>query len=317
MGNAMRTAALLAALTALFMGVGYLIGGALGAVIALIVAIAINAFAYWNSDRLALSSHGAIPATRASDPELVAMVEDLARRADLPMPRVYRLPTDQPNAFATGRSPEHSAVAVTDGLMRMLNREELAGVIAHELAHIKNRDTLIMTIAATVAGAISMLSQFGLFFSSSSSGSKNPLGIVGVLLAAILAPIAAALVQMAISRTREYSADRLGAEICGQPMWLAAALQKIAGGASHYENEPAEDNPSTAHMFIINPLSGRGMDNLFSTHPNTENRIAALREMAGGGFDGGMRSASPAQPSVRRSGPWGGGTRRRSRGPWG
>lgn len=320
--NAIKTAALLAGLTALFMGVGWMIGGMGGALIALVVAVGINFFAYWNSDRLALSSHGAEPVTRASDPELLAMVEDLARSADLPTPRVYRIATEQPNAFATGRSPENSAVAVTDGLRRMLTREELAGVIAHELAHIKNRDTLTMTIAATVAGAISMLAQFGLFFGGSSDN-RNALGFIGVLLAVILAPIAAALVQMAISRTREYSADRDGAAICGHPLWLASALRKISGGAARHEMRSVEANPATAHLFIVNPLSGRRMDNLFATHPNVENRIAALAQMAGADpREIAHPSAASAPP---RSGPWGRSaasgrspwSRQSRRGPWG
>ncbi len=319
--NAIKTAALLAALTALFMGVGWLIGGAAGAVIALVIAVGVNFFAFWNSDRMALSAHGAEPVTRASDPELLSLVELLASRSNLPTPRVYRIPTEQPNAFATGRSPDNAAVAVTDGLRRMLTREELAGVIAHELAHIKNRDTLIMTVAATVAGAISMLAQFGLFFGGSSDN-RNPLGFIGVLLAVILAPVAAALVQMAISRTREYSADRDGAEICGDPLWLAGALRKISGGASRHEMRSVEANPTTAHLFIVNPLSGRRMDNLFATHPNPENRIAALLEMAGRNpaeFSAGAPTASQPGRQAEARGAWGrfsGGDARRARGPW-
>jgi len=269
---------LLAAMTALFMGVGWLIGGTAGLVIAFVVALGTNAFAFWNSDRLALAAHGARPATPQSAPELYAMVEALAERAELPMPGLYIIDSEQPNAFATGRSPEKGAVAVTTGLMRQLSLEELSGVIAHELAHIRNRDTLIMTVAATVAGAISMLAQFGLFFGGGRD--RNPLGIVGVLLAVILAPIAAMLIQMMISRTREYSADRLGAEICGNPLWLASALERISGGARRHEMESAETHPATAHLFIVNPLSGRRMDNLFATHPATENRVAALKAMA-------------------------------------
>lgn len=315
-----KTGLLLAAITALFIGVGYLIGGPTGATIAFFVAAGMNAFAYWNSDKLALRMHNAQPATRASHPDLYAMIEELARNADLPMPAVYVIQEDQPNAFATGRSPENAAVAATTGIMRMLSREELAGVMAHELAHIKNRDTLIMTIAATLAGAISMLAQFGLFFGSSSGENRNPLGFVGVLLAVILAPMAAALIQMTISRTREYSADRMGAEICRNPLWLASALAKISGGARRYEMESAEANPASAHLFIINPLSGARMDNLFSTHPATENRIAALEAMAAETGSATTRSGGPARGEgdgdPRRGGGWAPAVRRQ-RGPWG
>ncbi len=277
--NMFRTMLLLAALTALFMTVGALIGGKGGMLIALVFAIGTNAFAYWNSDKLALSMHGAEPVTRASAPELHAMVADLARKADLPMPRVMLIRSDQPNAFATGRDPENAAVAVTTGIMNTLGRDELAGVIAHELAHIKNRDTLTMTIAATVAGAISMLAQFGMFFGGSRDR-DNPMGPLGGLLAMILAPIGAMIIQMMISRTREYSADKLGAMICGNPLALASALRKISGSARRIEMPSAERNPASAPLFIINPLSGARMDNLFSTHPNVENRIRALEAQA-------------------------------------
>ncbi len=277
--NFFRTGLLLAAMTALFMVVGYMIGGPGGASIAFVVALGMNAFAYWNSDKLALRMHNAEPVTRASAPDLHAMVEELSRNAGIPTPAVYLIRSDQPNAFATGRSPSNAAVAVTSGIMAKLSREELAGVVAHELAHIKNRDTLIMTIAATVAGAISMLAQFGMFFGGGSRDDRNPFGFIGMLLAVFLAPLAAALIQMTISRTREYAADRMGAEICGHPLWLASALQKIAGG-SHVDMQSAETNPASAHLFIINPLSGARMDNLFSTHPATENRVAALKELA-------------------------------------
>lgn len=275
--NLIKTGMLLAAMTALFLVVGYLLGGPAGALIALVVAIGMNGYAYWNSDKLALSAHGARPVTRASAPQLYEMVEDLARKADLPMPEVYVIDTPQPNAFATGRSPEKAAVAATTGIMQLLSREELAGVMAHELAHIKNRDTLIMTIAATVAGAISMLAQFSMFFRGSRN---NAMGLIGMLLAVFLAPIAAALIQMLISRTREYSADRLGGEICGNPLWLASALSKISGAARKIEMDTAERNPASAHLFIVNPLSGARMDNLFSTHPRAENRIEELKKQA-------------------------------------
>jgi heat shock protein HtpX len=289
--NMMRTALLLAAMTALFLMVGYLIAGEGGALIAFVLALAMNGWAYWNSDRMVLRMHNARPVTRASAPELVGLVEQLARRAELPMPAVYVLESNQPNAFATGRNPENSAVAVTRGLIQSCDSEELAGVIAHELAHIKNRDTLIMTITATLAGAIGFLSQFAFFFGGGRDN-RNPLGAIGVLLVMILAPLAAMLVQRAISRTREYSADRAGAMICGQPLWLARALQRIEQLARGVVNEPAERNPASAHLFIINPLHMGGIDNLFRTHPPTADRVRRLRDLAGA-------TAAPA------GGPWG------------
>ncbi len=319
--NHAKTMMLLAAMTALFLGVGWLIGGTAGALIALVVAIGINAFAFWNSDRLALAAHGARAVSPQSEPDLHRMVEGLAERAGLPMPRLYVIDQDQPNAFATGRSPERAAVAVTSGIMRQLSPEELAGVIAHELAHISNRDTLIMTVAATVAGAIAMLAQFGLFFGGGRG--RGALGIIGVILAALLAPIAAMLIQMLISRTREYSADRLGGEICGHPLWLASALARISGGASRHAMETAESHPASAHLFIVNPLAGRRMDGLFTTHPSTENRIAALKRQAvemgrtpnpGAGL-GGLRESQTRQwsaPVTRPQSPW----RSPWRGPW-
>jgi heat shock protein HtpX len=317
--NAVKTMMLLAAMTALFVGAGFLLGGQGGMLIALVFAVATNAFAWWNSDTLALRMHKAEPVTRMGQPDLHAMVEGLARNAGLPMPALYVIQSDQPNAFATGRNPENAAVAVTTGLMRMLTREELAGVIAHELAHIRNRDTLIMTIAATVAGAISMMAniaQWGMIFGGGRDR-NNGLGVIGLLLGIILAPLAALLIQMLISRTREYSADRLGAEICGQPLWLASALGKISGYAARVEMPSAERNPASAHLFIVNPLAGRRFDSLFATHPATENRIAALREMAaGGGSAGGgggfvaAPSARPAPPRTPRVG------RSRAAGPW-
>jgi len=267
--NYFRTAMLLAGLTALFMGVGYLIGGQAGALIALMVAAAMNLFSYWNADKLVLSMHGAQEVDARTAPDLVHLVGELAGRAGLPMPRVYLMDNPQPNAFATGRNPEHAAVAVTTGLLNTLNRDEAAGVIAHELAHIRNRDTLTMTITATIAGAISMLAQFGLFFGGGHRGNNNGVGLIGTLAMVILAPIAAMLVQMAISRTREYSADNIGAHIAGGTDGLSSALVKISNAAHHVENDTAEQNPATAHLFIINPLSGHRMDNLFSTHPST------------------------------------------------
>jgi heat shock protein HtpX len=278
--NFARTALLLAAMTALFLAVGYLIAGEGGAMVAFVIALAMNGWAYWNSDKAVLRMHNARPVTRASAPELVGLVEQLARRADLPMPAVYVLETDQPNAFATGRNPENSAVAVTRGLIQSCDSEELAGVIAHELGHIKNRDTLTMTITATLAGAIGFLGQFAFFFGRGGDN-RNPLGAIGTILAMLLAPLAAMLVQMAISRTREYAADRQGAEICGHPMWLARALQKIEQLARRIVNPTAERKPATAHMFIVNPLRMGGMDSLFRTHPPTADRVRRLQELAG------------------------------------
>src|SRR4051794_36473931 len=310
--NFFRTAILLAGLTALFMGVGYLIGGSSGAMIALVVAAGMNLFAYWNSDKMVLSMYGAQEVDARTAPDLYALVQELAGRAGLPMPRVYIIDNPQPNAFATGRDPEHAAVAVNTGLLNTLSREEAAGVIAHELAHIKNRDTLTMTITATIAGAISMLAQFGMFFGGNRDN-NNGMGIVGTLAMVILAPIAAMLVQMAISRTREYAADRGGAEIAGDPRYLASALAKLDQAAHAIPNEQAERNPATAHMFIVNPLSGSRMDNLFSTHPATENRIAALEQLAAH-MGGGYSRAAPARPAAAQGprGPWGG----QRRGPW-
>ena len=279
----MRTAVLLAGMTALFLGVGFFLGGEGGLIIALMVALGMNAFAYWSSDKMVLRMYGAKEVTRSEQPEFHDMVAALAQQADLPMPKVYIIDEAQPNAFATGRNPDNAAVAATTGLLRMLNTNEVAGVMAHELAHVKNRDTLIMTITATIAGALSMLANFAMFFGGSSDSRNNPLGIIGVILVAILAPMAAMMVQMAISRTREYEADRIGAEICGQPMWLANALAKLEQGAQQIDNVRAEDNPATAHMFIVNPLHARKMDNLFSTHPNMQNRIERLEAMVGQG----------------------------------
>ena len=276
--NYLKTAMLLAGMTALFVGIGFMLGGPTGMLIALAIAVGMNVFAYWNSDRMMLSMYGATEVDARSAPGLYGTVEQLADRAGLPMPKVYIIDTDQPNAFATGRNPENAAVAATSGLLRILTTEEVAGVMAHELAHVKNRDTLIMTITATVAGAISMLATFAMFFGGNRN---NPLGLIGTILIMILAPIAAMLVQMAISRTREYAADRAGAEICGHPLWLASALGKLERGAQQIDNPEAENNPATAHMFIVNPLHARSIDGLFTTHPNMQNRIAKLREMAG------------------------------------
>jgi heat shock protein HtpX len=299
---------LLAALTAIFVGVGFLIGGAGGAVFAFVLAAGMNRFSYWNADKMVLSMARAREVDERSAPEFYGLVRDLAARASLPMPRVYVADNPQPNAFATGRNPEHAAVCATTGLLSMLSRDEIAGVMAHELGHVRHRDTLTMTVTATIAGAISMLANFGLFFGGFGGNRNNPFGILGVLVAAIVAPVAALLVQMAISRTREYSADRAGAEISGSPAALASALAKISKAAKRIPNVAAERNPATAHLFIVNPLSGARMDNLFSTHPSTENRIAALMAMA----DGSSPRATPttvAIPRVGRTsaspGPWG------------
>ncbi|MBU3030051.1 M48 family metalloprotease [Paracoccus marinaquae] len=276
MAGHMRTFILMAAMTALLMGLGWMLGGRGGAVLALILAGAGNVFAWWNSDRMVLRQQGAVELTPQQGAELHALVAGLARRADLPMPRVYLLPTEQPNAFATGRNPSNSAVAVTQGLLRGLNRDELAGVIAHELAHIRHRDTLTMTVTATMAGAIAMMGNMLLF----SGGREDRGGGLGAILAMIFAPVAAMMVQMAISRSREYEADRGGAGICGQPLALASALNRIAQLAGRSLNIPAERNPASAALFIINPLHGLRMDNLFATHPPTEERIARLQRMA-------------------------------------
>jgi heat shock protein HtpX len=313
--NYVRTAILLAGLTALFMGVGYLIGGQGGAMIALLIAAGMNLLAYWNADQLVLSMHGAHEVDERTAPDLVRLVRELAQRAGLPMPRVYLMDNPQPNAFATGRNPEHAAVAVTTGLIQMLSRDEIAGVIAHELAHVRNRDTLTMTITATIAGAISMVAQFGLFFGGHRDDNHGA-GLIGTIAMVILAPIAAMLVQMAISRTREYAADELGARISERPDALASALVKISGAAQQIENPTAERAPATAHLFIVNPLTGHGMDNLFATHPSTENRIAALEQVARAmGLGGlGRRAAAPAYPT-RTASPWG--DRDARSGPWG
>ncbi len=304
----LRTGILLAAVTALFVGIGFVVAGPQGAMIAFVIALATNAFAYWNSDKMLLSMYGARPVTRSDAPELVGMVEQMAQRAGLPVPKIYIIENDQPNAFATGRSPDHAAVAATTGLLNVCTREEVAGVMAHELAHVKNRDMLIMTITATIAGAISFLSMFAMFFGGNS---RNGSPITGLLIA-ILAPIAAGLVQMAISRTREYEADRIGAEICGNPEWLASALERLDATSGQVVNHDAERYPGTAHLFISNPLKSTRVDSLFSTHPNMADRIARLRAPTGGGGRGSIgRTSSTAAsriPSSHRRSP--------RRGPW-
>jgi heat shock protein HtpX len=289
--NTLRTGMLMAALTGLFLAVGALIGGSNGMAIAFAFALATNLFAYWNSDKVLLSMYGAQPVDQTSAPELYRLVARLAQQAGLPMLKVYITENPQPNAFATGRSPEHAAVCVTSGLLQQVSQEELAGVLAHELGHVKHRDTLTMTIVAVMAGAISMLANMA-FFMGGDRDRNNPMGIVGVILVTLLAPIMAMLVQAAISRSREFEADRAGAEITGRPLWLASALGQIERAAERTENYAADANPATAHMFIINPLHG-GFSGLFATHPSTEERIARLRAMAGG-------AAVPV-----RKGPWG------------
>ena len=300
MFNTLRTFTLLAAMTALFMGAGYLVGGATGVVIALGLAAAMNLFSYWNADKIVLRMYNAREVTAETAPQFYRMVEQLAENAQLPMPRVYIIETDLPNAFATGRNPDNAAVAATLGLLKRLNQQEIAAVMAHELAHVKNRDTLTMTITATIAGAISMLANFAMFAGMFGGNRDNPLGGIGTLLVALLAPVAAMLVQTAISRTREYAADKAGAEICGQPMWLASALTKIERLAHEADNRVAEKNPATAHMFIINPLSGKSVGALFSTHPTTQDRVQRLEQLAQDWGKTGGTSAS--EPAAR---PWG------------
>ncbi len=281
MFNLMKTAILMAAITALFMAIGALLGGRSGMMLALAVAIGMNFFSYWFSDKLVLKMYNAHEVDATSAPQFYGMVQELAQRAGLPMPRVYLIDEDAPNAFATGRNPEHAAVAATTGILRALSERELRGVMAHELAHVKHRDILISTISATMAGAISMLANFAMFFGGRGSDGRSHNPIVG-LLVMILAPLAASLIQMAISRAREFEADRGGAEISGDPRALAAALQKIQRFAQGLPMAPAERHPETAQMMIINPLSAGGLRGLFSTHPSTEERVERLLAMAGG-----------------------------------
>jgi heat shock protein HtpX len=295
--NTFRTGLMLAGLTGLFLAIGYLLGGQSGMLLAFLFAAGTNLFAYWNADKMVLSMQGARQVDRATAPEYYDIVATLAQRAKLPMPKVYIMDNPQPNAFATGRNPENAAVAATTGLLQTLSPSEIAGVMAHELAHIKHRDTLVMTLTATLAGAVSMLANFGLLFGGRDRNS--PLGPLGGLVLVILAPLAAMIVQLAVSRTREYEADRGGAEISGEPMSLASALHKISRVAERVPNEAAEANPAMAHLFIVNPLSGQRMDNLFSSHPATENRVAELQKMAAEmGTPETFRNVAPR-------GPWG------------
>lgn len=333
MVNFVRTSILLAAMTGLFMAVGLVVGGVNGMLIAFGIAVVTNAIGFWNSDKMVLGLQGARQIERRQAPELFDMVSDLSDRAGLPMPKLYVIEAEQPNAFATGRSPDHAAVAVSSGLVRMLDRRELAGVIAHELAHIRSRDTLLMVLTATMAGAISMLAQFGLFFGGRSNNS--PLGPLGAIVAIIVAPLAAMLVQMAVSRTREYEADRDGAEISGDPLALASALRKISRAAEQIPNMAAQRTPGMAHMFIINPLGHRPGDNLFATHPAVDNRVEELEKLAREmGSDVGrpvVRSRRPAERRMTETASRGAGSRgagwripptgrggeQGSRGPWG
>ena len=326
--NFAKTGLLLAVLTGIFVGTGWLVGGQGGMVIAFVMALAMNIFSLWQSHRIVLRMFNAQEVDAETAPDYYGIVAELARRAELPMPKVYIMASPQPNAFATGRGPSTAAVCASTGLLQMLTREEVAGVMAHELAHIKNRDTLTMTVAATIGGAISMLAnmlQFGMLFGGARNRDGRG-GLLGVLVAIFVAPFAAMLVQMAISRSREYQADRMGALIAGNPRWLASALVKIHNAARQIPNPMAERIPAAAHVFIVNPLTGRGVDNLFSTHPNVENRIAELEKLAaelriGPGSDaeyGDTRSsgqdgeAGPEGPAS----PWGHSQSSPQRGPW-
>ena len=321
--NHLKTFTLLAALTALFVGLGYLIGGPTGMLIALVVAGGMNLFSYWNADRIVLKMYRAQPVDEhhpnAVVRTYVADVVQMARDAGLPQPVIAIIPNDQPNAFATGRNPANAAVCATTGLLDLLTREEIRSVMAHELAHVKNRDTLTMTVTATVAGAIAALANFAMFFGGGDDR-ERPGGIIGTLALMILAPMAAGLVQMAISRGREYEADRVGAEIAGDAQSLASALKKIDGHARRIVNPTAERNPASGQLFIINPLAGRGADNLFSTHPATGNRVKALMALgltmgtaparplvatAAGGPASTSVPTTPVSAPSRASGPWG------------
>jgi heat shock protein HtpX len=318
--NFLKTGLLLVVMTGIFLGMGALVGGRGGLIIAFGVALVMNLITYWKSDQIVLRMHGAQEVDEHAAPDFHRLVEGLCQRAGLAKPRLYVMNSAQPNAFATGRNPENSALCASTGLIDLLTKEEVAGVMAHELAHVKNRDTLTMTVAASIGGAISMFAnmlQFGMLF----GGTRNArTGMFGTLVAAILAPIAATLVHMAISRSREYQADQIGAQICGNPLWLASALVKIQNAIkSGIRNETAQQIPASAHMFIINPLTGRGLDNFFSTHPSTENRVAELEKLAQewgmtrGRAEGGfLPSAVPAtgRPVWRRAGD-------ERRGPWG
>ena len=279
MFNLFKTAMLMAAITALFMVVGSLVGGRQGMMLALLLALGMNVFSYWFSDKLVLRMYNAQQVDEHSAPQFYRMVQDLAQRAGLPMPRVYVIEEDAPNAFATGRNPEHAAVAATTGIMRVLSERELRGVMAHELTHVKHRDILISTISATMAGAISALANFAMFFGGRDENGRPSNPVAGIAVA-ILAPLAASLIQMAISRAREFEADRGGAEISGDPEALATALRKIEAVARGVPFQAVEEHPATAQMMILNPLSGGGISKLFSTHPPTDERVAQLMQIA-------------------------------------
>lgn len=277
--NQVKTVVLLTALAALLVVIGGFIGGKNGATIALVIALAMNFGSYWFSDKIVLKMYRAQEVTEQEAPDLYNLVRQLAAKAEIPMPKVYIIPDDSPNAFATGRNPSHAAVAVTEGIMRLLSWEELAGVIGHEMGHVKNRDILIQTVAATIGAAITYIAQFGFLFAGrSDDDDRGGNSIVGMILMMILAPLAAALIQMAISRSREYIADKSGAEICGHPLWLASALDKLKRGT---EAVPMNAEPATAPLFIVSPLSGGAIAGLFSTHPPIEERISRLRQLAG------------------------------------
>ncbi len=329
--NYARTGLLLALLTAILVAMGAAVGGQTGLVVAFVIALVMNVVSLWKSDTMVLRMFKAEEVDERTAPDFVSLVRELSQRAELPMPRVYIMNAAQPNAFATGRNPENAAVCASTGLLENLNREELAGVIAHELAHIKNRDTLTMAVAATIGGAVSMFAQylqFGMLFGGGRGDDRGGLGVIGTFIAVIVAPLAAMMVQMAISRSREYQADRMGAMIAGNPLWLASALRKISSLARRVENPEAEAIPAAAHVFIINPLSGRGVDNFFSTHPNVENRVAELevlaREMGVTGLSArsddwlGAEDGSASKPPS--GGVWVAGANRETksrRGPWG
>jgi heat shock protein HtpX len=325
--NYAKTALLLAALTAIFVAMGAAVGGRSGLIIAFIFALVMNVVSLWKSDTMVLKMFKAQVVDDATAPELVSVVRTLSQRAGLPMPRVYIMNNPQPNAFATGRSPSNAAICASTGLLETLTREELAGVVAHELAHVKNRDTLTMAVAATIGGAVSMFAQYlqiGAIFGGSRRDNGG-LGWIGTIAAMLLAPMAAGLVQMAISRSREYAADRMGAQLVGNPLWLASALQKINVKARQIVNQRAEQIPAAAHMFIINPLNGRGIDSMFSTHPDVNNRVAELEALAremgvtgtGGSFDISAGSSSPTH-SADAGGVWVAGQNQgAARRPWG
>lgn len=276
--NQIKTVVLLTFLAALLVVIGGAIGGKNGATIALVIALVMNFGSYWFSDKIVLSMYNAQEVSEAELPDLYRLVRQLTQQAGLSMPRLYIIPDESPNAFATGRNPSHAAVAVTEGILKLLSWEELAGVIGHELGHVKNRDILIQTVAATIGAAITYLAQFGFLFGGRSDDREGGGSLVGMILMMILAPLAAAIIQMAISRSREYIADETGAHICGHPMWLAGALEKLRRGT---EAVPMQAEQATAHMFIVKPFSGGGLANLFSTHPPIEERIERLEHMAG------------------------------------